>query len=129
MSNITNLIFKNKSHYITQNFSSKHKATDYGTHRKKIEQFGIEDGVVTWTGKISGGKAVKIKYPKPLLEPIISAEIVHIKAIPTPTLSPETIGGTAEGKITCVSTVLSSAPSVCADSIKTLSVLLTPSIV
>ena len=73
--------------------------------------------------------AVKIKYPKPLLEPIISAEIVHIKAIPTPTLSPETIGGTAEGKITCVSTVLSSAPSVCADSIKTLSVLLTPSIV
>lgn len=72
MSNITNLIFKNKSHYITQNFSSKHKATDYGTHRKKIEQFGIEDGIITWTGKISGGKAVKIKYPR------INKEFLHL---------------------------------------------------
>lgn len=35
MSKISNLIFHNKRHYITQRFSNKHKAVDYGTYRKK----------------------------------------------------------------------------------------------
>ena len=72
MSKISNLIFHNKKHYITQNFSDKHKATDYGTHRKKINQYAIEDGIVTWTGLISGGKTVKIKYPR------INKEFLHL---------------------------------------------------
>ena len=72
MSKISNLIFHNKKHYITQNFSNKHKATDYGTHRKKINQYAIEDGIVTWTGLISGGKTVKIKYPR------INKEFLHL---------------------------------------------------
>ena len=33
---------------------------------------------------------VKIIYPIPELDPIISPEIVHIKAIPIATLSPDT---------------------------------------
>ena len=72
MSKISNLIFHNKKHYITQNFSDKHKATDYGTHRKKINQYAIEDGIVTWTGLISSGKTVKIKYPR------INKEFLHL---------------------------------------------------
>jgi len=51
-------------------------------------------------------------YPKPLLEPTISADIVHIKAIPTPTLRPEIIYGIAEGKITLLSTFQLFAPKV-----------------
>lgn len=72
VSKISNLIFHNKKHYITQNFSDKHKATDYGTYRKKIKQYAIEEGIVTWTGLISGGKTVKIKYPR------ISKEFLHL---------------------------------------------------
>ena len=41
MSKISNLIFHNKRHYITQKFSNKHKAVDYGTYRKKIKQYLI----------------------------------------------------------------------------------------
>lgn len=72
VSKISNLIFHNKKHYITQNFSDRHKATDYGTYRKKIKQYAIEDGIVTWTGLISGGKTVKIKYPR------INKEFLHL---------------------------------------------------
>lgn len=72
MSKISNLIFHNKKHYITQKFSNKHKAVDYGTYRKKIKQYAIEDGIVTYTGLISGGKAVKIKYPR------INKEFMHL---------------------------------------------------
>lgn len=72
MSKISNLIFHNKKHYITQKFSNKHKAVDYGTYRKKIKQYAIEDGITTFTGLISGGKAVKIKYPR------INMEFMHL---------------------------------------------------
>lgn len=72
MSKISNLIFHNKKHYITQKFSNKHKAVDYGTYRKKIKQYAIENGIVTYTGLISGGKAVKIKYPR------INKEFMHL---------------------------------------------------
>lgn len=65
MSKITNLIFKNKPHYITQSFSNKHNGTDYGTFRRKIPQYAIENGVVTFVGKDSNGsKYVKINYPR-----------------------------------------------------------------
>ena len=72
MSKISNLIFHNKGHYITQKFSNKHKAVDYGTYRKKIKQYAIEEGIITYTGLISGGKAVKIKYPR------INKEFMHL---------------------------------------------------
>jgi len=72
MSKITDLIFKGEPHYITQNFRSGHKATDYGTNRKKINQYAIMDGTVTWVGKISGGNAFRIFYPK------INKEFLHI---------------------------------------------------
>ena len=72
MSKISNLIFHNKRHYITQKFSNKHKAVDYGTYRKKIKQYAIEEGIITYTGLISGGKAVKIKYPR------INKEFMHL---------------------------------------------------
>lgn len=72
VSKISNLIFHNKKHYITQKFSNKHKAVDYGTYRKKIKQYAIEDGIITFTGLISGGKAVKIKYPR------INMEFMHL---------------------------------------------------
>ena len=71
MSKISNLIFHNKRHYITQKFSNKHKAVDYGTYRKKIKQYAIEEGIVTFTGLITGAKAVKIKYPR------INKEFMH----------------------------------------------------
>lgn len=72
VSKISNLIFHNKKHYITQKFSNKHKAVDYGTYRKKIKQYAIENGIVTYTGLISGGNAVKIKYPR------INKEFMHL---------------------------------------------------
>ena len=72
MSKISNLIFHNKRNYITHKFSNKHKAVDYGTYRKKIKQYAIENGIVTYTGLISGGKAVKIKYPR------INKEFMHL---------------------------------------------------
>ena len=65
MSKISNLTFHNQYHYITQNFSKNHNGTDYGTSRKKIAIYPIEDGTVTFVGKDSyGAKIVKIYYPK-----------------------------------------------------------------
>jgi len=72
LSNLSNLIFKNEKHYITQNFSNTHKATDYGTYRKKIPQYAIMDGYVSWVGTLSGGNAVKIIYPS------INKEFLHL---------------------------------------------------
>ena len=72
---------------------------------------------------------VKIIYPIPELDPIISPEIVHIKAIPIATLSPDTIYGKLDGTITSVNICELDAPNDCAASIKTGSVLCTPSIV
>lgn len=65
MSKITNLIFKGQPHYITQEFSTKHNGTDYGTYRKKIPQYAIENGVITYVGVDEyGSKFVKINYPR-----------------------------------------------------------------
>lgn len=59
MSNITNLIFKNATHYMTSGFgarkrmntkggytSSYHSGTDYGTNGIKLPQYAIENGSV-----------------------------------------------------------------------------------
>lgn len=65
MSKISNLTFKGKENYITQNYSNKHQATDYGTNRKKIPMYALEDGKVTYVGKDSyGANVVKIYYPR-----------------------------------------------------------------
>ncbi len=72
---------------------------------------------------------VKIIYPIPELDPIISPEIVHIKAIAIATLSPDTIKGKLDGMTTSVNICEFDAPNDSAASIKTGSVLCTPSIV
>lgn len=65
ISKISDLTFKGKDNYITQNYSSKHKAVDYGTNRKKIPQYALEDGKVTNVYKDSyGANVVKIYYPR-----------------------------------------------------------------
>ena len=65
MSKISNLTFHNKYHYITQKYSNKHRGTDYGTLRKKLSLYPIEDGKVTYVGKDShGAKIVKVYYPR-----------------------------------------------------------------
>lgn len=65
MSVISNLTFHNKYHYITQKYKNNHKATDYGTLRKKIPLYPIESGKVTYVGKDShGAKIVKVYYPR-----------------------------------------------------------------
>ncbi len=65
MSKISDLTFHNNKHYITQNFSNKHNGTDYGTNRKKILIYPIEDGIVTQVFKDShGANIVRIYYPK-----------------------------------------------------------------
>ena len=65
MSKISDLTFKNKKHYITQNYSNNHKATDYGTNRLKINIYPIEDGKVVNVYKDSyGANVVKIYYPR-----------------------------------------------------------------
>ena len=65
MSKISDLTFHNKLHYITQKYSNKHKAVDYGTMRKKLPIYPIEDGKVTYVGKDShGANIVKVYYPK-----------------------------------------------------------------
>lgn len=65
MSKITNLIFKGKPHYITQKFSDKHNGTDYGTYHKKIPQYAIENGTITYVGvDNNGSKYIKILYPR-----------------------------------------------------------------
>ncbi len=65
MSKITNLIFKGEPHYITQEFSKEHNGTDYGTYRKKIPQYAIENGTITFVGiDPYGSKYIKIYYPR-----------------------------------------------------------------
>ena len=78
MSNITNLIFKNKKHYVTSNFgyrkvtnvngsytNSFHNGTDYGTNKIKLAQYAIENGTIISCGTDKlGGKFVWIKYPR-----------------------------------------------------------------
>ena len=65
ISKITDLTFKGNPTYITQQYSSSHKATDYGTYRRKIEIYPIEDGEVTYVGLDSyGANVVKIYYPR-----------------------------------------------------------------
>ena len=65
MSKLSDLTFHNQHHYITQNYSKKHNGTDYGTSRKKIKIYPIEDGKVTYVGKDSyGANIVKIYYPR-----------------------------------------------------------------
>lgn len=65
MSKISELIFKGKPHYITQIYSAKHNGTDYGTYRKNIAQYAIEDGIVTYVGVDAyGSKFIKINYPR-----------------------------------------------------------------
>ncbi len=78
MSKITNLIFKNATHYVTSGFgnrkimntkggytSSFHNGTDYGTNSVKLPQYAIENGTVLScsTDKL-GGKFVWVKYPR-----------------------------------------------------------------
>lgn len=65
MSKISDLTFHNKKNYITQKYSKSHLGTDYGTNRKKIKQYPIEDGKVTYVGKDDyGANIVKIYYPR-----------------------------------------------------------------
>ena len=65
MSKRSDLTFHGKTNYITQNFSKEHQGTDYGTNRKKIKQYPIEDGKVTYVGKDDyGANIVKIYYPR-----------------------------------------------------------------
>ena len=65
MSKISNLTFHNKYHYITQKYSSKHKAVDYGTMLKKLPLYPVENGKVSYVGKDShGAKIVKVYYPR-----------------------------------------------------------------
>ena len=78
MSVISNLIFKNQTHYITSKFGprgviptakgntgSYHNGTDYGTNGKKIAQYAIEDGYVFDANKASDGALyVWVIYPR-----------------------------------------------------------------
>ena len=65
MSKICDLTFHNAYHYLTQKFSKYHNGTDYGTSRKKISIYPIEDGKVVFVGKDSyGAKIVKVYYPR-----------------------------------------------------------------
>ena len=78
MSKITNLIFKNQSHYVTSGYGYRkiintkggatsrfHNGTDYGTMGKKLAQYAIEQGEVLSCGTDKlGGKFVWVKYPR-----------------------------------------------------------------
>ncbi|MBR5544900.1 MAG: M23 family metallopeptidase [Clostridia bacterium] len=78
MSVVSNLIFHNEEHYVTSKFgkrsviqtangktSSFHNGTDYGTHKKKLPQYAIEDGEILKTAKASDGALyVWVKYPR-----------------------------------------------------------------
>ncbi len=78
MSKITNLIFKNATHYVTSGFgnrkimntkggytSSFHNGTDYGTNSVKLPQYAIENGIILSCGTDKlGGKFVWVKYPR-----------------------------------------------------------------
>ena len=78
MSVVSNLIFHNEEHYVTSKFGKRsviqtangktasfHNGTDYGTHKKKLPQYAIEDGVILTTAKASDGALyVWVKYPR-----------------------------------------------------------------
>ncbi len=78
MSKISDLIFKGKNNYLTSGYgyrttldingvqtSTFHNGSDYGTDRLKIEQYAIEDGIVTNVGADKyGAKYVFVKYPR-----------------------------------------------------------------
>ncbi len=78
MSKISDLIFKGKKNYLTSGFgyrttidingvktSTFHNGSDYGTSGLKLNQYAIEDGVVTNIGTDKyGAKFVFIKYPR-----------------------------------------------------------------
>ena len=63
INNISDITFHEAYHYVTQDYSKYHNGIDYGTNRKKIPIYPIEDGIVTYTGKDSyGALIVKVKY-------------------------------------------------------------------
>ena len=78
MSKISNLIFNNANHYVTSPFGARsaistsagktstfHQGTDYGTNKKKLPQYAIEDGYVFAAAKASdGAKYVWVIYPR-----------------------------------------------------------------
>lgn len=78
MSKISNLIFNNANHYVTSPFGARsaistsagktstfHQGTDYGTNKKKLPQYAIEDGYVFAAAKASdGAKYVWVVYPR-----------------------------------------------------------------
>ncbi len=78
MSTISNLIFNNKTHYVTSKYGSRsvistsagstasfHSGTDYGTYSVKLAQYAIEDGSILSCGTASdGAKYVWVKYPR-----------------------------------------------------------------
>ena len=80
MSTLINLIFHGKDAYITSPFgyrksfgtsagatSSFHNGVDYGTNRKKIPQYAIEDGYILSCGcdyAYGGAKFVWVVYPR-----------------------------------------------------------------
>ena len=71
MSKISDLTFHNKLHYITQKYSNKHKAVDYGTMRKKLPIYPIEDGKVTYVGKDSHGANIVKSMNKIIIKSIM----------------------------------------------------------
>ena len=63
INNISNITFHEAYHYITQDYNKYHNGVDYGTNRKKIPIYPIEEGIVTYTGKDNyGALIVKVKY-------------------------------------------------------------------
>ncbi len=78
MSKISDLIFRNQSHYISSPYgnrtvintaagvtSSFHSGTDYATYNKKLPQYAIEDGYVFAASKeLDGALYVWVIYPR-----------------------------------------------------------------
>ena len=57
------ITFNGKPYYVTQEFNNKHRGTDYGTYRKNIIIYAIEDGIVKNVYKDSyGANCVKVYY-------------------------------------------------------------------
>lgn len=79
MSELSNLIFKGKKHYITSTFgtrniistsagssSSIHQGTDYGTNSMKLPQYAVENGYVFAAAKSNtdGAYYIWVIYPR-----------------------------------------------------------------
>lgn len=80
MSELSNLIFHNASHYISSPYGYRkvmntsqgqtapfHNGVDYATYGKKLKQYALEDGVVLSCGKdtaYGGALFVWVKYPR-----------------------------------------------------------------